>query len=249
MSFFDAVLFGLVQGLTEFLPVSSSGHLILLGRILGYAPSIALELTAHLGTLLAVVIVYRKTLWSLIRHPLQKSTLYLLVSTVATAAVVYIGKDFFFSLNDGRFLSLGFLLTAALLLVSPHLPRAKNFSLLGAAAVGLAQGLAAIPGLSRSGTVVSASKAAGHDDPSAYAFIVSIPVIVGSSIVSLTGGGIASCEILPALVTAVVAFLSGFLALKLFIALFQKGKTFGFAVYLILLSAFLIVNDLWLHII
>lgn len=242
-------MFGLIQGLTEFLPVSSSGHLLLAGRILGYTPSIALELTAHLGTLLAVVILYRRELWDMIRHPLGRPMRYMLLTTVCTVLVVLAGKDFFFSLNDGRLLPFTFLLTAFLLIATPLLPKVKRFSYIGAAVVGIAQGLAAMPGLSRSGTTVSAAQLMGHEDAGSYSFIAAIPVILGSSIVSFAGGGIASTEVLPALVCAVVAFISGFFALMLFAKLLKGGKTLGFAVYLILLSVFLFLNDFWLHLI
>lgn len=249
MSFLDAILFGLVQGLTEFLPVSSSGHLILAGRILGYAPSVAFELTAHLGTLAAVLVVYRKTLWDLIRHPLCRKMRLLAVSTVFTVLVILLCKDFFFSLNDGRLLSLGFMLTAVLLIVSPHLPRVKSFSYLGAAVVGISQGFAAMPGLSRSGTTVSAAHLMGHDDPAEFSFLISIPVIVGSSIVELSGGTISAYDTGPALICAVVSFAAGLAALTVFVKLLRRGKAYGFGIYLILLSVFLFLNDLWLHII
>lgn len=249
MSFLDAILFGLVQGLTEFLPVSSSGHLILAGRILGYAPSVAFELTAHLGTLLAVIVLYRKTIWNLLRHPFSRPMRLLAVSTVCTVIVILLCKDFFFSLNDGRLLSLGFMLTAVLLIVSPQLPHVKQFSYLGAAVVGISQGFAAMPGLSRSGTTVSTAQLMGHEQPAEYSFLISIPVIIGSSIVELSGGGISAYDVAPALVCAIVSFAAGLAALSLFVKTLKAGKAYGFGIYLILLSVFLLVNDLWLHII
>lgn len=249
MSFLDAIIFGLIQGLTEFLPVSSSGHLILAGRILGYSPSIALELTAHLGTLLAVVVLYRKTIWDLIRHPLGKPLRLLAVSTACTAIVVLLFKDFFFSLNDGRLLSLGFMLTAFLLVVSPMLPRVRSFSYLGAAVVGLSQGFAAIPGLSRSGTTVCSARLMGHENPAEYSFLISIPVIIGSAAIELAGGGISAYDIGPAIICAIVSFAVGLGALWIFTQTVRRGKIRGFAVYLVLLSVFLLLNDLWLHII
>lgn len=242
MSILDAVIFGLVQGLTEFLPVSSSGHLLLTGRILGYTPSVAFELTAHLGTLLAVVIVFRKTIWKLIRHPFGREMRLLAVATLFTAAVILIFKDFFLSLNDGRLLSLGFMLTAMLLIVTPHLPKCKRFGYLSAAAVGISQGFAAMPGLSRSGTTVSVASLTGSEEPAEFSFLISIPVIIGSAAVELTSGSISAYDIAPSLLCAAVAFVSGFAALKIFIRSLKSGKSYGFGIYLVLLSAFLLIT-------
>lgn len=125
MDIFQSFILGLVQGLTEFLPVSSSGHLILASQLLGTTPSLATELVFHLATLAAVLVFYRKKILSLLKKPLQKTTFLLIISTLATAPVAFLLRDAADGMQDGRLLPLFFTLTAVLLVLSDKL-RAKN---------------------------------------------------------------------------------------------------------------------------
>ena len=125
MDIFQSFIMGLVQGLTEFLPVSSSGHLILAAKLLGTAPLLATELVFHIATLAAVIVFYRKKILSLLKKPLQKTTFLLLISTVATAPVALLLRDAADKMQDGRLLPLFFTLTAVLLVLSDRL-RAKK---------------------------------------------------------------------------------------------------------------------------
>ena len=121
MDIFQSFIMGLVQGLTEFLPVSSSGHMILAAKLLGTAPSLATELVFHIATLAAVIVFYRKKILSLLKKPLQKTTFLLLISTVATAPVALLLRDAADEMQDGRLLPLFFTLTAVLLVLSDRL--------------------------------------------------------------------------------------------------------------------------------
>lgn len=146
MDIFDGFLFGLIQGLTEFLPVSSSGHLLIAGRLLGYTPDVAFELVAHLGTLLALILVLYKPLFSLVRHPLSVKTRFVLLATAVTAAVFLANERFFRYAADGKFLATGFLLTAVLLTLAHFLPkRSRAMGWLDAVVIGFAQGAAGCP--------------------------------------------------------------------------------------------------------
>ena len=116
MSVWEAAVLGIVQGLTEFLPVSSSGHLVLLQNIFGISePQLFFDTMVHLGTLLAVVVVLWKNVVNLVRHPISKTMLYLIIATIPAVVVAVVFKDFFEGAFAGAYLGYGFLFTALVL--------------------------------------------------------------------------------------------------------------------------------------
>ncbi len=252
MTYLDAFLLGIIQGLTEFLPVSSSGHLVLYSRITGAQSSLFFDLILHLGSLAAVIIVYFKEISQLVKHPLSKRARMLMLSTVISAAVVFLLKDIVDSTFDGSLLPVFFLLTAIILTVGTYLPRKqqqKEVGALDAIIIGAAQGFAAFPGLSRSGLTVSTGSLLGVEKSqnASYCFILSIPIIIGSAIVESIGGAFDPVPFGCLAVGFVAAFISGLLALKLIKKVFLNNRFDVFAGYLVVLSIFLTVNDLWLH--
>jgi undecaprenyl-diphosphatase len=157
-----ALFLGIVQGLAEFLPISSSGHLILFQHIFKLPEDMLLfDIILHVATLVAVVIVFHKKIWQLVRHPFNKTNLYLIITTVITCTLVLVFKDWIDKAFNYRILPFTFMITA-MILWSTSLCRGGREShrekIGGAAAVvgGVAQGLAVVPGLSRSGTTISA---------------------------------------------------------------------------------------------
>ena len=127
MNILSALLLGLIQGLCEFLPVSSSGHLVLFQNILGINEgALFFDTMLHVGTLAAVVAVYYKRLWELIKKPFQKKVYLLVLSTLVTAVIAFLFKDTFDSAFEGKFLGIGFLLTAVILTLNEKLSRGKK---------------------------------------------------------------------------------------------------------------------------
>ena len=240
MDIFDGFLFVLIQGLTEFLPVSSSGHLLITGRLLGYTPDVAFELVAHLGTLLALILVLYKPLFSLVRHPLSVKTRFVLLATAVTSAVFLANERFF------RY-------AAAVLLTLAHfLPkRSRAMGWLDAVVIGFAQGAAGLPGLSRSGTTVSTAQLLGvdHKESTEFSFLLAVPVILGSAAYEMLGGGFGQLALWPSVVCFATSFVTGLLSLKLCLKLFASDNAVYFAVYLALLGIFFLINDAFLHII
>ena len=150
------ILIGIIQGLTEFLPVSSSGHIVLFGSIFQLDNLLLLSIVAHIGTLFAVIFCYRKKLKELITHPFNKTNLNLIIATIPTVIIVLLFNVFLeenFSINS---LVWGFLISAILLLIADLKKEGnKPINKRNAFYMGLSQGFALLPGISRSGTTLT----------------------------------------------------------------------------------------------
>ncbi|MCL2631314.1 MAG: undecaprenyl-diphosphate phosphatase [Firmicutes bacterium] len=238
MDYLKASVLGLVQGLTEFLPVSSSGHLILLDKV-GFGESempLFFSLMLHVATLLAVVIVYRKKLWQLIKNPLSKESLFLIIATIPTIIIAVIFRFAFSELLTGKWLALGFMITALTLTSAELFKRTgKELTHKSSLITGIVQGIAVLPGISRSGATISAQMLMGIDKEEAahFSFLLSIPIIIGGAIVEsfgLRSAGI-QVDIGPLLVGMAIAFASGFVVVRFFVALIKKLTFYPFAVY------------------
>jgi len=261
MSILQAIILGIVQGITEFLPISSSGHLIIFGRAIGvdYMP-IGFELVTHLATLLAVIIAMRKTLFGLIKKPLQKTNLLVIVATVPTIIIFLAFRNVFENAFDGRWLAFCFLITAIVLFVSgmagrkkynsKTLSKERPMSFLDAAIIGIIQGGAGLPGISRSGVTIAGAKLLGQDQKTAanFSFLIAIPIIIGASVWQFVGGGF-SFDIAVAVAAAgfITAFITGYIAVTIMLKLFSRISLDAFAIYLVILALFVVLNDfVWL---
>lgn len=251
MKWYTAVFLGLVQGLTEFLPISSSGHLLLFESWFRITDGgLLLTILLHLATLLAVVVVYHQRLWQLLRHPWQKETLHLALATVATCGVVLIFHDVIEQLFTVAALPYAFLMAGIYLLLPTIWRREKT--VVGqkqkwwqAAAVGLAQGVAVVPGLSRSGLTITTGRLCGMDATEAtdFSFVMSIPIIIGSLLYEiLRGGSLQSLGVGNIVLAFVTAFVVGILAIKLMLEIARKIDLRWFALYLMVLGAGLMVT-------
>ena len=250
MNIIEAIILGLVQGFTEFLPVSSSGHLLIVGRFLGVGEvSVGFELVCHLGTLAAVLLVMRKDVFSIVKKPFSRPTALLAVATLITGAIGAVISLFFRDALEGEYLIFGFIATGILLLCcefggTHEAEKKMNFG--HAAIIGAAQGIAALPGLSRSGTTIAAAKMLGfsREQSARFSFLLSVPVIIGSSLVELLMHGVGAGIGVWALIAACAAsFISGLVAVKFMLKLLGKHGMDGFAVYLFVLSVFLLINE------
>jgi len=195
------------------------------------------------ATLLAVVIVFRKTIWELIRKPFCKFNLCLVLSTAITCGLVLIFKDTIDKTFTYAILPFSFLATAIILFLTSFIKgKGDEVGFKSAMVVGLAQGIAVVPGLSRSGTTISALLMSGVEKTSAatYSFLMSIPIIVASlllEILTIRGeGGATHLELLPTFVAFIAAFLSGILAIKFMLNIIRRVKLHWFSLYLVVLA-------------
>lgn len=247
MTILQSFILGLVQGLTEFLPISSSGHLILTCNILGVTPSLSLELALHVATLCAVLIYYRKQIFYLLRHPLDSRALYLLCSTGVTAVLALTLRDVADYMQNGRLLPLCFMLTAAILLVGKWYTPKRKRGFLSCLFVGAAQGIAVIPGLSRSGLTITAATLAGEDRQTAAenSFLLSVPIIAGGFVTDLFSAPVTAVAVTPVIISMATAFITGLISIKLVEIINKKLSLSVFSIYLAVLSvALIIVNGI-----
>ena len=256
MEFWQAIFLGLVQGLTEFLPVSSSGHLVFFQTVLHIEEAdLFFDVMLHFGTLIAVFIVFWKDILDLFKRPFQ-TLLYLVVATLPAAVVGVLFDDKIEEIfYGGQWLGIFFLVTAALMFACEIVAkRRKNNHPLGwrtTVPMGLMQAIAVLPGISRSGSTIAAGTFAGAKpkDISKFSFLMSIPVILGSAVIGLKhlvfdGGFAESVAAYPSsghfivclLLGVSVAAVSGLFAIKVMLRVIDAANYKWFSLYLVLLS-------------
>lgn len=250
MAWYTAIFLGLVQGLAEFLPISSSGHLLLFETWFGITDGgLLLTLILHLATLLAVVVVYRQRLWQLIRHPWCLATAQLIIATVLTCGIVLVFHDVIDQLFTVAALPYAFIVCGVYLFLPTVLqPKNKPHPWWQSVAMGLAQGVAVVPGLSRSGVTITTGRLSGMSatDATDFSFLMSIPIIFGSFLVELLrGGNLQSLGVGSIILAFGTAFFSGILAIKFMLNLIRKIDLRWFAVYLFVLGSVLLAINCW----
>lgn len=256
MEIWQAIVLGAVQGFTEFLPVSSSGHLLLLGRWLGVTENgLLFSVMLHLGTLIPVVYVFFKEIKALLKKPLDK--LWLLVLATIPAGIVGLTVNHFLEL-DALFnkrawlLGVAFLLTATELLFAQRISKQnKNPKLLGtksALTMGVGQALAIFPGLSRSGTTLFFGQVAGLDRESTanFTFLMSVPIILSAvfleGVECIKTDTFADTYLLSTLFGVITSAVTGYLAVKLMLRVIKKANYLWFSVYLFALGLVTVIG-------
>jgi len=259
----QAAILGLVQGLTEFLPVSSSGHLAIMQGLFGLDTHnlIAFDVLVHMGTLVPVIIVFWEELWKLIKKPIQKMTLLLAIGTLpAVIGVLALGDSLDIIFSGGLLLAAAYVVTGVLLRFSDSLDtgrkRSEGISFFDALFVGIAQMFAIVPGLSRSGTTITASLFRGFDKSTAasFSFLLSIPAILGAFVFHFDdifrGDVMAETVGFAAGLTGFFAAMtSGYIAIKIMLRLIKTKNLKVFSYYVFALAAFLVIDHFVLGIV
>ena len=253
MTWWQALILGIVQGASEFLPISSSGHLLLLEKLGVGQESLFFNIMVHVGTLVAVLIAMRKSWIPLLRRPIQKTTGYILIACAPTVALALIFKYLAPSLISGSLLGFGFVLTACLLTAGELFKKSQTTLLNGKKSIltGVLQGIAVLPGVSRSGATISALTLQGVEKTEAanFSFLLSIPIIIGSAVlegIDLARGSFAlDIGVFPLIVGTAAAFISGLLSISVFMKLIKKHSMLGFAIYTLLLGIVVTLLPIW----
>ena len=242
MTLLTVIILAVIQGITEFLPVSSSGHLALAGIVMNVpAGDITFEVVVHVGTLMAVLAVYWKDLVGLVSGVFrkQKESLILagllVLGSVPAAVAGFLLADSVEQLFDRPVVVSIMLVVTGCILFSTRLTFAKkgrreNPSITGSLMIGLAQAVALLPGISRSGSTISTGLFAGirKEKAARFSFLLSIPAIAGAAVLKLGDIGESGIELPLIIVGLVVSAVTGYFALRLLLS-FLSLKQFGYA--------------------
>lgn len=269
--YFEAAILGLIQGLTEFLPVSSDGHLALASRLLGIRGShLFFDVMLHAGTLVAVLLVFRKELAQmfaglfrglgmlarreasfaevLAREPDLKMGLLILLASLPTALIGLGLKDFVESVESPAFTGAFLILTGVILWGVRGSPAGRaEIGVADSLLIGVAQGFAVLPGLSRSGSTIATGLSRGIDRQLAarFSFLLSIPAVGGALLLMLADRGEPVGDLGPILVGGLVSLVAGLFALRALLYVTRGGKLYTFAYYLIPVGALAVVVGLF----
>jgi undecaprenyl-diphosphatase len=270
MSILHAIILGIVQGLTEFLPVSSSGHLVLMQKIFGIEEAtLFFDTMLHAGTLFAVFAVLWQDIWAVLKKPIQPLTGFLILATLpAVFAALTFKKSLEYAFESGQFLGISFLITSMFLIIAELLSRrahadkrlknAENMNWMDALVIGILQAIAIIPGVSRSGATISGALSRKLDRGFAarFSFLLSIPAILGAVVLqskdlvkgteAATGGSIETTAVIAG---TLVSSIVGFFAIKFMLKIVKEKSLFGFAIYTAILGLLVLVDQLFLNLI
>jgi len=238
----EALILAVIQGLTEWLPVSSSGHLVVAQEFLGLNPPLIFDVMLHVGTLLVVVAVFRQDILNILKAlakgDLQsqegKQALYIVAGSIPIAATGFLLRDIFESLFCNlQSVGIALLATGCILFISEKRPGNKKITAADSIIIGVAQAVAIIPGISRSGLTVSTGLLRKIDKQTAFkfSFLLSIPAVLGATVFEAKDIIVGNVDMIPLLVGVVVAMVVGYVSLKLLQKIVLQEKFHYFAVY------------------
>lgn len=253
---FEAVILGLVQGLTEFLPVSSSGHLVITQNIFGISGDVLVfDSFVHLGTLVAVFAAFWSDIVALLKKPFCRFTYLIILGTIPAALMGVFLDDFFTSLFSSLIaVAIALIITGILLMISDRFDGTKTINEMkytDALVIGLFQGCAITPGLSRSGSTIFGALLCGlkRSEAARFSFILSIPIIMGAAAKqiydSLSTTTATSTIEWTYFLGAAVAALCGYAAIRIFLKLLEKKSMRYFSYYVWLVAAILLISRIF----
>lgn len=273
MNIFQAIILGIVQGLTEFLPVSSSGHLVLFQHLFGLTEAeLLFDISLHLGTLVAVFIFFRQDIYAIIlsilryckmvfktgsfspanEDPDLKLALLIIIGSIPTAIIGLLFHKIADRLFSSVLIAGSMLIVTGIILfftcfVKNSTKKISLFSFKDSLIIGISQGLAVLPGLSRSGTTIATGLFLGlnHETAAKYSFLLSIPAIFGASLLSFGDlAGNTHIYLTAYMAGALVACITGYLALKLLFYIVKKGRLHYFSPYCVIIGIISLITGL-----
>jgi undecaprenyl-diphosphatase len=263
MNWFEAIILGLIQGITEFLPVSSSGHLELGKYLFGINPeaNFYFSVAVHGATVLSTIVVLWKEITDLFKGFFQfrlndetKFVFKILISMIPVGIAGFFLTEIVDNYFTGNMTSLGiqFIITAVILILPSFIkPKERPIGYIDSFIIGIAQAIAVLPAISRSGATIATGMMLGNkkSDIAKFSFLMVLIPIVGANLVEMKSGdfSIEGTSFVVILIGFVTAFVSGYFACKWMISIVKKGKLMWFAVYCVLIGVFSIL--LGLHVI
>lgn len=235
------ILLGIIQGLTEFLPVSSSGHLVIMQNIFGITENqLAISVVLHLGTVFALIVFFFKDIVQTLRN--IKLLLLIIVVSIITGIIGILGKDFFESLfSSVKLVAIALIVTGIMLILTRKFMHAKRniMGIKDAIILGFTQAIAIIPGISRSGITISTLlfRRIDRETSFKFSFLASIPAIIGATLLEAKKINFAlKTDLLNLVVGFIVSLLSGILALWILKLVLQRAKLYYFGYYCIFIA-------------
>ncbi|WP_437203611.1 undecaprenyl-diphosphate phosphatase [Planctomicrobium sp. SH664] len=248
MAFWEIILLGIVQGISEFLPISSDGHLVIIEALLGHkTENLALNIALHFGTLMSILLVFRKDILPTLKQP--KLVLAVIVATlpVVVAAALF-GDLFKWASNQPLMAGLGLLYTAALLFLTPKIDNGTRdlgeIRLTDALIIGIFQAAAPLPGISRSGSTIVAAMLMGirRDAAAKFSFYIAVPAIAGAVMKELLFENPPMTVSLNSLAAGTLAaFLVGVVSLAVLLKIVNAGRLNWFGWYVLVLGIITII--------
>lgn len=238
----EVLILAVVQGLTEWLPVSSSGHLVISQKVLGLNLPLIYSVMLHVGTLIVVLVVFWKDIAEIIRALVKrdfeteegKLALFIAVGSVPIAIIGFVFYDFFESLFSNLLaVGLALLITGGVLFFSEKRIGNRKIGILDSLLIGLAQGVTIIPGISRSGVTVATGLLRRVDKAIAfkYSFLLSVPAVIGATVMESRELVVGNVDMVPLFLGAIISMIVGYVSLKLLQKIVMKEKFHLFAYY------------------
>jgi len=259
--YLEAIILGIVQGITEFLPISSDGHLELSKWILGdnhsAADSFMMTIILHFGTMFAIIWVFRKMILDILKTlntPAGRKFVLLVVISMIPAVIVGVGfESFMTTFFSGKIVFVGLMLmiNGVLLLSSDYFPKSNQpITPMRSLLIGIAQAIAILPGISRSGSTITTSLALGIDRKQAanFSFLIVVPLLLGKMAKDILSGDLimSQSKALPLVVGFLCSLIVGIFACELVLKVVLKGKLRYFGIYCLIVGAVAIAVKLWI---
>jgi undecaprenyl-diphosphatase len=253
MTINQAVISGIVQGITEFFPISSSGHLVLLHNLLGVKEAaLAFDVFLHFGTLLSIILFFRKDIINMLVRD-RTMLKFIIIGSIPTVIIGLIFKDMAESLfTNPRFVGISLIITGVFLFLASFfamrwkmLRKEKQLGAVNSIIVGIAQGIAVVPGISRSGSTIGMALILGLSEENAlkFSFLLALPAVLGANVLKAREicGNLVSIEAVPFLVGGIVAAITGLIAIKAMFEILRKNLFFLFGIYCMLIGSAVVI--------
>ncbi len=257
ISFLQALILGIIQGITEWLPISSSGHLALAQMFFGLEVPVVFDIMLHISTMFVVLIVFWEEISKILksifsfnfRDQYGKLALFILIGSVPTAIIGFTFRDFFENLfYNLTAIALALIFTGIILFFSEKFPGKKKLNTKNSFLIGLAQGIAIIPGVSRSGITISTGLLAGIDKRlvTRFSFLLSLPAIFGAFIFEAKNLAFSGINVSILVISMIISFVTGYISLKLLLKLIiKKNKFHLFGYYCFFLGLIILLSLLF----